>query len=165
MAEKWSRADKINLWIALIACVGIAVPYGKAIDRHFRRPQATITSPSPDEVMPNNTFGAAGTARNIPQGSDLWIVVRSGDEGRWYPDGRIIVRGNKWTYARWQLCTGYGVQYLQVFLVTFSAEKDLFSFIRSSARQQEKGVNSMPPGARLEYSRRIKVRPSRRKFC
>ncbi len=165
MSEEWSRADKINLSIVLTACLAIALPYGLQLLRFIQRPQAAIIAPVSGVRVLNNTFGANGTARNIPADSELWLVVKSGVEGRWYPWGPLSVSGGRWAVPPDRICPGYGPQYLQVFKVTDTETGDLFAFIRGSQSLQRQGINSLPPGAVLEASTRVIVGEDSRKFC
>jgi len=87
--DTWTRADKINgigiLITFLGLIIGIGIPFVQHWLHYLGRPQVSIIWPANNEKMAYNTFGANGTAKNIPDNSDLWLFLRSGIEGRWYP--------------------------------------------------------------------------------
>jgi hypothetical protein len=156
--ERWSRADKINRWIAVSAVIAALIalaPWAKNVYDWVQRPRAAISSPFNGEHVRTNTFGVAGTAANVPADADLWLVVRSGVEGRWYPIGRFLVTNGKWTSGVHDLCPG--PHDIEVFLVPDNGGAQFFTYVGSKAQHQGVGIDSIPPTAVLEGTSQIIV--------
>jgi hypothetical protein len=164
--RKWSRADKINLSVSLAALLGVlggvAVPALVRLYRYVERPRVTISSPRSGTALPNNRFGANGTAVHIPPGDQLWLVVLSGVQGRWYPVTPLTVREGGWSIARGVICPAAGSQVLEVFMVPGSGASQ-FEFYRNNGANT--GIYSVPPSAILKAAARIQVSASRAAAC
>jgi hypothetical protein len=163
--DKWARSDKISLCAVIAATLAFLVsamqPVQSAV-RHFTRPRASIIFPQDGARLPDNTFGAWGTSGNIPASSDLWLVIRSGIEGRYYPAINLTLASNgTWGIQSNRMCPATGLQDVQVYLVPNTDENDLFAYIRSSAAKTGTGINSMPADAVLEASSGVVVGNSR----
>jgi hypothetical protein len=166
--RKWKRSDRLSLAAVIAAsaaCVIAAIQPGAALWHWLHKAGVSITYPANDESMPNNTFGAWGTAANIPPSSDLWLIVRSGVEGRYYPTHNLqVVRGH-WAIGAGKICPGAGPQDIQVYLVPNTDENDLFAYIRGGARTRNGGMNSVPADAVLEASHQVQVAGTSAKYC
>ncbi len=152
-ASRWSRSDKIAMFTAVLGAVLAVVallPYGISIYHGMNRPKSAISLPVSGTRERTNIFGAAGTAQNIPPSSDLWLVVRGGVRGTWYPYNRLPVSDGRWRVPARRLCPGAGPQDIEVYLVPDTDETELFDFIHSTAARQSKGISSLPPGSVLE---------------
>jgi hypothetical protein len=115
--------------------------------------------------MSTNTFGAGGTASHIPESDDLWLVVRSGIEGRWYPDARLAPEDGAWRLQPRELCPASGPQELEVWLVPQTADGELIAYRKALDAGQAPGLNSMPPTATLEAVASISVARKRSPHC
>jgi hypothetical protein len=120
-------------------------------------PHATITWPTNNEKITDNTIGVRGTAKNVPNDSDLWLFLRSGVEGRWYPIKRLRVTNGKWFIGRKWICPVVGVQELIVYLIPDSEEGQLFAYQNSGAETQGVGLNSIPPYATVEATAYVEI--------
>lgn len=166
--KQWTRSDRISLAAVIAATLAFlvaAIQPMSSIVHYFSRPRVTIESPSNGMNMPNNTFGAWGTAQHVPPTSDLWLVVRSGVEGRWYPIYNLSADGGKWAIRNDRICPGSGLQDIQIYLVPNMDEGELFSYIKGDSAQQGLGINSMPPDAVLEATSSINVAGNSRTSC
>ena len=153
---KWARSDKISLCAVIAATLAFlvaAIQPVESVVHHFTRSQVTITFPAAGTHLPDNTFGAWGTAADIPASSDLWLVMRSGVESRYYPTINLTLGSDgKWSIRRDVMCPAPGLQDVQIYLVPNTDENDLFDYVRSSASKTGAGINSMPADAVLEAS-------------
>lgn len=158
----WIRRNAATL-IALIALVVSVIPYAERALSRFEQPRVSINLPHNGSKNVKRSVGAAGTASKIPSASDLWLVVRSGIEGRWYPAARLTTKRNgKWSVPAHYLCPGPGPQDFEVWLVPDVGEGQLLAYMNESrAPQNPPGVNSMPPSAKLEATANINVKRSR----
>ncbi len=166
MAEKWSRADRINLVVASIAILSVLITYGLRFWNYIHRPQVQITSPHDGASARDNTIGAKGTAGNIPPSDDLWFVVRSGIEGRWYPVTNLVLKNGHWSVGRRLICPASGAQDFEVFLVSDTSQAQLHQYLRKSQHlRTPPGLDSMPAGAVLKAVSHITVPRSGRQGC
>jgi hypothetical protein len=167
-AGKWTKADKMNgagVLVAILGLVGgVLVPNLWHLHNYLNRPQASISWPNEQAKIPNNAFGAQGTAHHIPTDSDLWLIVRSGIEGRWYPDERLTVTDGSWQVPKNMICPASGPQELVIYLVPDSAEGSLFAYKRSAA-QKGLGMNSVPIGSTVMALVTVHVANSKRTGC
>jgi hypothetical protein len=163
--EKWSRADKINFFVAAFAVITTMVPPGVHALNYLQRPRAAITSPFPGEHVPNNTFGVTGTATSIPANDDLWLVVRAGIQGRWYPIRRVLVTDGKWAVGPNKLCPQPGPHDIEIFLVPNNGGGQFFAYVGSKAQSEGLGIDSIPPTAVLEAVSQVIVPAHARLIC
>jgi hypothetical protein len=157
---RWTRSEQISLVAAAISLAALLVAAIQPVTswiNYLSRPKVNIQYPSDGMQAANNTFGAHGTAQDIPPSSDLWLVVRSGVEGRWYPVTHLTVSGGRWSIGRDGICPASGLQDIQIYLVPDTDEGGLFGYVRASKSQQALGMNSMPPGAVLEATHAVNV--------
>lgn len=115
------RRSKQSLGALVISIIALVVAAWQpiivpAID-HFRDPRVTFTYPKPGTRLATNIFGAWGTASHIPASSALWLIVRSGIEGRFYPVRNLPVSNGTWTIGSRWICPAPGLQDLQIYLV------------------------------------------------
>jgi hypothetical protein len=139
--------------ISLAAFLVAAIQPISSFFARFSRPQVTIQYPSAGMHMPNNTFGARGTEQHIPLSSDLWLVVRSGVEGRWYPVINLTISNGKWSINSDWICPASGLQDIQVYLVPNTDEEALFNYVKGGKH----GISSLPPGAVLEATHAVNI--------
>jgi hypothetical protein len=167
-SKKWARSDKLSLVAVIaasVACLVSAIKPAQSVMHYLARPRVTIGYPLPGSDMPNNTFGAWGKASNIPASSELWLVVRSGVEGRYYPVDNLAIVNGTWSIRSNRICPGAGLQDIQVYLVPGTGGNALFDYIRGSAANQGTGINSVPPQAVLEATSNVEVAGSSEKSC
>lgn len=161
MGKKWSRANKIGLFGAIVAVIALiiaALPYAADVWRHFSGPSAAITEPAPGSVQPNNMFGAQGTSRNIPDGDDLWLVVRSGIEARWYPVTRIVPVNGPWIVGGGLIRPALGSQIIELIMLSDSNEASFINYVKAlQLKQLNPGLSSLPNGYTLLASAQIQV--------
>ncbi|WP_433830419.1 hypothetical protein ACQP2E_10815 [Actinoplanes sp. CA-015351] len=150
----WSRADKINLTIALVAAVAAlvaAVPVVKGFWLDWRRPQSSFSNPSaPQHNTTAATIDAEGTAANLPADNDLWLVVRS--DGLWYPIGICTVNDGGWSFEDVPLGNPKEKgQYTLYLYLTGPAETGDFADFQTRQANDESatGLKSLPPGLRV----------------
>lgn len=167
MVGAWNRADRINLFIALTAAVAALcalVPEVLQLRDYIFRPRVTIIAPLSHSTAASNLLTSKGIAKHIPESSDLWFVVRSGIEGRWYPVTRIsLTSGGGWRVS--DICTSPGPRDLEVFLVSDTDEAQLFMYLRQAHRLHFPGIDSMPPGSALQAISYVQIPPHARKAC
>jgi hypothetical protein len=165
----WSRADKFSLSAVIVAGLALlisAVQPIAAAAHYFERPRVSIAFPSTGAHLDDNRFGASGSASHIPPSSDLWLVIRPGIEGRYYPTINLTLNANgSWHVGPDQICPAPGVQDIQVYMVPNTDENDLFGYRRSGAAKKGAGMNSMPAGAVLEASSNVVVAANMHTGC
>ena len=156
---KWERSDKISLLAVMIALLGsiggIGSPYLISWIKQHYAPYVTIRYPTDGARKPDNGFGAGGTAINIPAGSDLWLVVRAGVQGAWYPLTRLSIKDSHWKVLR--VCPGACLQDIEIFLVPYASDAQLIAFVNGTGEVRKRGINSMPPNAVLEATSDVTV--------
>jgi hypothetical protein len=158
--DKWSHADKISLFtalIALLAALAALAPYVADGIHYLGRSRVTIDSPKNGTTEGDNAFGAEGTASSIPSDSDLWIVVRAEVEGLWYPAGRLVLVAGHWVVHAKLLCPATGPQEIEVYMIPDTSEAGLFAYVNGPDFGTSTGVNSLPPGAILEATSDVQV--------
>jgi hypothetical protein len=155
----WSRADKINGLTAVIALLVAVQPYAYDAWNHFAGPRATITGPVDGSTEPNQDFGASGTAKHIPRDDDLWLVTRSGIEGRWYPVTRIVPDAEgKWVVPKNVIQPAKGFQEIEVIRLSISDGAQFIDYVnRRTTNGSDPGVSSIPSIYELEAVARITV--------
>jgi hypothetical protein len=159
VSASWSRADKISAAIAVIALGAAVTPYVSDVVKHFTGPRATIIMPVDGSTHPRS-FGATGTAANIPRDDDLWLVIRSGIEGRWYPVSRIVPQANgAWTIPRGVIQPATGFQEIEVIMLSDSDEAQFIDYVNQRMKTSaDPGLSSIPSVYSLEAVVRITVR-------
>jgi hypothetical protein len=157
MGERWTKADKIAATAAFAALITAATPIGLGLWHRWESPDAAIVSPANGAKVANNTFAVSGTAEHIPQGDDLWLIVRAGDQGQWYPAAHIVVDGSRWRVGKDLVCPGSGIQDLVVFLIPAIDDQQLFSYMSGSEQSRSEPVLSLPPQSAFEASANIDV--------
>jgi hypothetical protein len=159
--DKWSQADKINGVGVLIAVLGLLLGVGLPgvlhLVSYLNRAQASIIQPVDNARVPDNTFGAHGSADNIPPDYDLWLILRSGVEGRWYPVQLLHVVKGIWQVGEEQMCPTPGLQELIIYMVPDSEEGQLFAYQRSAASKSGQGIDSIPPDSVVKATAYVQV--------
>jgi hypothetical protein len=117
----------------------------------------TITSPSNGARLPNNTFGASGTAQDIPAGDSLWLVLKPPTYYKWYPVSRITVVNGIWEVGADKICPAGGRQSIRVFLVPNFAAGQLAAYVSHRSSQHDPGIRNMPALATPVAISRINV--------
>jgi hypothetical protein len=115
--------------------------------------------PTDGSTQPSN-LGATGTATNIPRDDDLWLVIRSGIEGRWYPVSRIVPQDNGvWKIPRDVIQPAKGFQEIEVIMLSDSDEAQFIDYVKQRmATGADLGLSSIPSVHMLEAVARITVR-------
>lgn len=167
--KRWSTADRINGVAALIAILGliagVAVPDLGHLISYLKRPQASFSWPHNNGDMPNNTFAATGTAKNIPADSQLWLVIVPTVQGKWYPVGYLHIVSNSWHVPPREICPAPGLQELVIYSVPDSEAGSLYSYESSKAEVQGVGINSMPLGSTVMATAQVTIPAHVRPFC
>lgn len=128
-------------------------------------PEVTIISPPNGARLPDNTFGASGTAKNIPTADSLWLVIKAPNYYRWYPVIRIKTAGDTWVVGPNRICPAGGRQNIRVFLVPNSAAGQLSAYVTHRSSQHDPGIRSMPSSAVSEAVSHLHVNFHSRKSC
>jgi hypothetical protein len=115
--------------------------------------------------MADNTFGAHGTASYISADSDLWLIVRSDGDGRWYPTERLQISNGSWNVPKNQICPAPGYQELVIYSIPDSEEGPLFTYLNSKAGREGLGINNVPIGSVLMASATVNVARSKLEAC
>jgi hypothetical protein len=151
--DKWHRADKISLVSLIVAIAALSgSPYVSKVYQHFSGPDATITEPQNGSVQSSYLFGASGTARNIPAGDDLWLVVRAAGNGEWYPVTRLIPQNGLWIVGANVIRPANGSQTLEVIMLPDSNEATFNDYVNAldGPKHSNPGVSSLPAGYTIE---------------
>jgi hypothetical protein len=168
-SKQWSKADKINgagVLVAILALIGgVALPSLWHLHNYWQRPQVSIKWPAKSAQMADNTFGANGTATHIPADSDLWLIVRSDGDGRWYPTERLPVTKGSWQIPENSICPAPGSQELVIYSIPDSEEGPLFAYLNSKAGRNGLGMNSVPIGSVVMASATVNVAKSKIAGC
>jgi hypothetical protein len=153
------RTNVIGTTISIIALFIASLPYLSDAVEHFTGPRAAITTPA-DGSTPPSDFGATITAANIPRDDDLWLVIRSGIEGRWYPVRRIVPPANGvWTIPRGVIRPAKGLQEIEVMMLSDSDEAQFIDYVnRREATGNDPGLSTIPSIYSLKAVTRITVR-------
>jgi hypothetical protein len=160
----WTTADRIAL---IIGSVALALTLYQLAEppllRYLTQPVVTINSPLPGFVSGKQGFNVTGTARRIPDASDLWLIVRAPD-GFWYPISILEIANQEWSVARHMLCyrLGPGQQDLQIWMVPQTTDGPLISYLSVS---HTSGIVNLPPEAVLETSRIVLIPDNVRVSC
>jgi hypothetical protein len=162
MAGAWSRADKINSSMAIIALLGVLISLVSLADdlwerRH--RPQVTIHDPANNSTPANRDFGASGSANNIPSGSDLYLMIRPSIEGRWYPVARLTIKeGGSWAIPKGVIDPASGSQEIQVFSVPINDAAQLLEYVNMRRKTgDDPGISGLPSSAALKAYSHVNV--------
>ncbi len=153
------RTNVIGTTISIIALLVASLPYLSDVVKHFTGPRAAITMPADGSTQPSN-FGATITAANIPHDHDLWLVIRSGIEGRWYPIRRIVPPASGVsTIPRGVIRPAKGFQEIEVMMLSDSDEGQFIDYVnRREATGIDPGLSTIPSVYSLEAVTRITVR-------
>jgi hypothetical protein len=158
MVRRWTRANKIALFVGIAALAVALIPYAIDIVSHFKGPRASIIQPAPQSIQPNNMFSADGTASNIPAGDDLWLVVRSGVGARWYPSTRLSPINGQWIVGGGIIRPAAGPQFLEVIMLPDSSEATFVNYVNALRLQNlNPGLAELPSGYKVLYSAQIDV--------
>jgi hypothetical protein len=89
----------------------------------------------------------------------LWLVKRSGIEGRWYPVERLHIKSDgSWTSG--PLRPGLGEQELYVILVPITEDAQFIDYVNklvNSGYRSDPGISSLPPDSEVEAVSSITV--------
>ena len=163
-ANRWSRSDIISAFAALVAVAALVLPYAIHWWQSRERPKVTIVTPSNNTTVANNTFSVSGTAQHIPQGDDLWLIVRGGIQGRWFPAQLITVSDSRWVIRKDMVCPAWGVQDLVIFMIPINNDQQLFAYKIHRRQERGKSIASLPPSAVVEATATIQV-PNNEPAC
>ena len=149
------------LTIAIISSLAaaFAIPVYNFVKLHLHPPQiqATISSPIPSTKEYDNLFGANGFAQNIPSNMELWLVVKSGVEDKYYPlEPLVIDNDGGWNIPNAKICPALGSQVIQVYLVPKAEEGSLSTYSLDGTNHLA-GIPSMPTGSVREAQSRVTV--------
>ena len=168
-SKKWSKADRINgagVLVAIFGLIGgVLIPSCWHVYTYSQRPQAAIERPTKNSNMASNKFDAYGTAEHIPADFDLWLIVRSDGDGRWYPSELLQVTNGTWHVSDTSICPAPGFQELVVYMIPDSAEGPLFSYINGKAGKRGLGINSVPVGSVVMASAIVNVAKNKHVYC
>ena len=144
--QPWSRADRITLSTAILALLVAVTPVATHFWEGLHSVHATITTPATGSVYhASEDPGATGTGHNKPSDDDLWLVKRSGIEGRWYPVERLLIQSDgQWTVPA--LHPALGQQELYVILVPITEDAQFIDYVKNLGRS-DPGISSLPPGS------------------
>ncbi len=87
---------------------------------------------------------------------DLWLVVKSGVEGKYYPLESLHVEDNGWNVPERKICTALGSQIIQLYLVPKTADGSLYTYALDGS-QHLVGIGAMPTGSVREAQAQINV--------
>jgi hypothetical protein len=161
--DKWTRADRISLGVAIIAVLSSISPWVPSVVRHFTQPEVVITAPSANFVTTSKGFSVTGTAQHIPDDNDLWLIIRAPDYF-WYPVDQLDTVNGQWSVAAHKICflLGPGTQDIQVWMVPDTSDGPLVTwFSRSGAP----GLTNLPPESVREADTLVQVPSSARVNC
>jgi hypothetical protein len=90
-------------------------------------------------------------ARRVPLNTDLWLVLRAGVEGRWYPVSLISVHNGPWTVKSRFITPATGPQELDLILVPVTDDAQFIDYLKIKEQTgADPGISSLPPLAVLE---------------
>jgi hypothetical protein len=157
----WNRADKINLWIALIALVSgfiALIPYAQRVQAWLNRSTATISAPVNGSTFHiNHNQGVTGDVHHIPSDSDLWLAIRSGVEGRWYPISQIRERDGSWRVQPSFIAPAVGSQEFVLILVPVTDDAQFIDYFNRKNRTDDPGISSLPSLATIKAISEVNV--------
>ncbi len=161
--EKWTRADKINGFVAAVALLTAIVPLAKNLYGYLHRPTVTISSPPSNFITGSKGFDVTGTSQNIPGDDDLWLLVRA-PGNFWFPIAKVNSSG-PWSVTAHMICfrMGPGLQDLQVWMIPDTADGPLISYMNKS--NSTSPVTQLPPGSTLETHVAVQVPNNIRVSC
>jgi hypothetical protein len=157
----WVRADKIaaiSLAVAAIALVLSGIPIATAAWERFHAPSISIETPGEDEQISVQASAVTGFMANIPEDRDVWLLVRSSSEGRWYPIQTVEPQpdGSWQSEADALQLTDPGAYTLYAYLADFTASAEMKSYLtEAQASGVYPGLPSPPEGTTLEDVKRI----------
>lgn len=96
LAAVGKSPTEIAALIAIITAVGTSVAWG--INK-YNSPRASFEEPRANQELVGRPHLVRGVAKNIPPDSVLWLVLRSDEDGSYYPLDRITVDGEDWRVA------------------------------------------------------------------
>jgi hypothetical protein len=153
--ERWSRADKINLGVAIIAIIAAASPWVPNVYHYVTRPTVVISSPPANYTSGESGFSASGTSQHIPEDDDLWLMVRA-PGAFWFPIEKLEING-EWSVPSHMICYRLGPdqQDLQVWMIPDTADGALINYMNEA--HPTSPITQMPPGSVMETHRTIQV--------
>lgn len=161
------RAWQATLFAALVALLGVLLPYAVKGIKALSRPAVTILTPQPGPVA-SRDFNVSGTASHIPSGDELWIVDWPDQNRAWYPVAAVDVNGDgHWALTSTHVCSMQGIHNIQVWLVPLSAQKLFNTYVQKRAATKyswNPGLQNTPDGSSPEATVQIQV-PATPKIC
>jgi len=145
---KITRNQLLILILIATIVVGFLFLLSTCIDQK-QRTEVVITNPYDGEIV-NMTETITGTAKNIPTGSKVWIVIRVGD--RYYPQPEPRFDSNN---RDWKCDVRFGGENdggLAFDVIAVVANRDAQLAINSSLRES-KEFTVFPPEGATEYDR------------
>jgi hypothetical protein len=111
-----------------------------------------ITYPS-DSAIVNITETIIGTAKNIPEGQQLWIAIYPHTASKYYPQNPVSIESN----GNWDLPVQFGGALnagekfdIIALLADDNAQKKLINYIETSEKAKLfKGVRILPDGSKI----------------
>jgi hypothetical protein len=93
----WTRSDKIAACSMIVALLALGYPVAKDIQAFTMAPSALIAivdepldyGRNPTGQFYMDTVAVYGKASNIPADQDIWLVLRSQQQGTWRPIVRM----------------------------------------------------------------------------
>ena len=151
-----NRSDWIAAGALLVAAFAVAFPLVREAWDNSQKPSVTIDAPSPRKTI-KSPFGANGTWSHVSASDDLWLIVRSGIEGRWYPVGRLPkLPDHTWKTAGNAIQPALGAQQIEIFRVPETADATLINYINGRA---DPGLSGLPAEAERLAGEDLTVAP------
>jgi hypothetical protein len=151
----WYRCTSARSLAACAALVSV-MPFGSHEWQKWYAPSVVIRAPSAHEVV-KAQFDAQGYSKHVSNSEDLWLIVRSGIEGRWYPVCRLQkLSGHAWKTTDNAIQPALGWQQIYVFEIPETADAVLIDYVNHEIKPGN-GLSGLPSEARRLASEDLTV--------
>lgn len=92
-SSRWTRTDRISLGALIIALLALLGSFGPGAADYLWGSKAYIENLSDGDVVVSSDISVEVRITN-PRDMDYWLILKTGVEGKWYPQARIISDDN-----------------------------------------------------------------------
>lgn len=134
----------------VVAIIAVTPLVRGAVERNSEL-HATFVQPTSGQAVHGETVPTQVTVENLGNDEDVWLVLRAGEQGRWYPIVRIQPDGSgAWMASDGEVVLGTtGTYQLLLYGVRPPEAGAMQEYVESAEANGHPGLTSLPVGVRL----------------
>lgn len=87
---RWQRSDWLSLAAVAVSLIALLIPPITSQIESARAPKASISGIEEEQKLSRSDYQVEVSYENKDDDADVWLVLRTGIEGKWYPLRRVL---------------------------------------------------------------------------